>query len=294
MNMNQKGFANIVLIVITIAVVAVGSYFIFLRQSNPPTKNQNSNTSETIQIKDTFEVLGFGKYIKNLNNVPYDFIDARTLTLPDATSRQYYKLCGSDENLAMSIFTKYLAYENHDIVLDDPKTTPEQKQRRMTEGYGTWHLVDRWKADTHYHYVIATEGESFWKHVMLEDCNYFTPTTEDRAITLGEDYSMPIGTFTHSPKTTESFLNFLQYYYGRGWTYIAENKLHSVSVVENVDTITISFKVAIVHSGDLGLPNEYTYHVIIHTLDKKTGSMYVSWKKTGARTSGHVDENLLK
>ena len=266
-----------------VIIIAAGSYFVV-----------NSNGGKYIQIKTPSEALGFGKYITNPNNVSYEFIDARILTSSNAAPKQYYKLCGSDETSAMSLFTKYLAYKNHDIILDDPTKSPEQKQQRMAEGYGTRHLVDHWKADTHYHYVISTSGNPFWEHVILEDCHYFTPTTEERAIIFGEDYSMSIGTFNYSLKTADSFLSFLQYYYAKDWTFIAENKLHSMSVAEDANTITISFKVALIHSGDWGLPTTYSYHLVTHTLDKKTGNMIVSWKKIGAPTSGHIDGNLLK
>ncbi|MBI4059113.1 hypothetical protein HY404_02615 [Candidatus Microgenomates bacterium] len=292
--MNKKGFVNLALIVIISTILIGGSYFIFSRQEKLTNKNQDIKTIKVIQIKNVSESLGFGKYVKNPNNVPYNFIDARILTPTDSTSTQYYKLCGTDEDSAMSIFTKYLAAENHDIVLDDPQKTPEQKKQRMAEGYGTWHLVDHWKADTHYHYVISTAGESFWRHILLENCNYFTPTTKEHTITLGSDYSLSIGTFKYSPKTADSFLNFLEYYYGQGWTYITENKLHNVSIMENTDNVIISFKVALTHPADWGVPAEYTYHIVTNTLDKKTGDVHVSWRKIGTSASGHIDENLLK
>lgn len=282
--------------VILILFLLIFGILLFGCTNLPKSENLDSDTSKDIQLKSPSEVLGFGKYIKNPYNVAPDFIDARILTPPGDTQTQYYELCGSDQNSANLILTKYLAYENHDFILDNPQATLEQKKQRMAEGYGTWHLVDSWKVDTHYHFVIATAGESFWKHVILEDCNYFTPTTEKQeAITLSEDYQMPIGTFKYTPKTSESFLNFLKYYYGKSyWTYIAGNKLYNLSVSETSNSITILFNVAITHSGDWGLPTEYTYHKVTHTLDKETGNMYVIWKKTGARTSGRVDETLLK
>jgi hypothetical protein len=290
--MSHKGFANIIiLILVVIGIVGAGGYLVLNRQV--PSQEPSPITSTDIQLQSHFEVLGFGKYKDRSSNTPF-FIDARILSLPNAASAQFYKLCGSDENSAMSIFTKYLANENRDIILDDPNKTPEQKKQRMVDGYGTWHLIDRWKADTHFHYVIATAGESNPRHIILEDCNYFTPTTVYSAQTIGADYSSPIGTFKYSPRTTDSFLAFLKYYYGRQQSnYIFENKLHNVSAKEQADIITISFKVVTVNYGDWGMGTTYTYSTVTHTLDKKTGNMNVTWK-TDAQTSGHIDENLLK
>jgi len=45
MNMNQKGFANIILIVVIVAIVAVGGYFVFSKKSVTPTPSQNSETN---------------------------------------------------------------------------------------------------------------------------------------------------------------------------------------------------------------------------------------------------------
>jgi len=56
MNMNQKGFANIILIVVVVvAIVAVGGYFVFSKKSEPvsqtgnttPTQTNNQNTNPT-------------------------------------------------------------------------------------------------------------------------------------------------------------------------------------------------------------------------------------------------------
>ena len=55
MNMNQKGFANIVLIVVVVAVVAIGGYFVFSKKSEPvsqtdndlPTQTKTQNTNPT-------------------------------------------------------------------------------------------------------------------------------------------------------------------------------------------------------------------------------------------------------
>lgn len=40
--MNQKGFANIVLIVVTVAIVAIGGYFVFSKKPTPPTPSQQN------------------------------------------------------------------------------------------------------------------------------------------------------------------------------------------------------------------------------------------------------------
>jgi hypothetical protein len=44
MNMNQKGFANIALIVVIVAVVAVGGYLVFSKKSASPTETQQPQT----------------------------------------------------------------------------------------------------------------------------------------------------------------------------------------------------------------------------------------------------------
>ena len=51
MNMNQKGFSNIALIVAIVAVIAVGGYFVFVKKSTPiaqqPTPTPTSTQTET-------------------------------------------------------------------------------------------------------------------------------------------------------------------------------------------------------------------------------------------------------
>ena len=42
--MKQKGFANITLIVVVVAIVAVGGYFAFVNKSEPVTQNQTTTT----------------------------------------------------------------------------------------------------------------------------------------------------------------------------------------------------------------------------------------------------------
>jgi len=47
MNMNQKGFANIVLVVVIVAIVAVGGYFLLSRKSaTPPETQQTSDNGQ--------------------------------------------------------------------------------------------------------------------------------------------------------------------------------------------------------------------------------------------------------
>ena len=62
--MNQKGFANIILIVVIVAIVAVGGYFVFSKKSTTPTPTQqNSETNipnETGQKQDTSYIPGQG------------------------------------------------------------------------------------------------------------------------------------------------------------------------------------------------------------------------------------------
>ena len=45
--MNQKGFANIILIVVIVAIVAVGGYFIFSKKSGPITQQPTPTHTET-------------------------------------------------------------------------------------------------------------------------------------------------------------------------------------------------------------------------------------------------------
>src|SRR3989344_2459164 len=47
MNMNQKGFANIVLIVVIVAIIAVGGYFVFVKKSEPIAQQPTPNPTET-------------------------------------------------------------------------------------------------------------------------------------------------------------------------------------------------------------------------------------------------------
>lgn len=47
MNMNQKGFANIVLIVVIVAIVAVGGYFVFSKKSTTPAPTQQNSETNT-------------------------------------------------------------------------------------------------------------------------------------------------------------------------------------------------------------------------------------------------------
>jgi len=49
MNMNQKGFANIVLIVVIVAVLAVGGYFVFSKKSTPAEKKQTQRSNNNGQ-----------------------------------------------------------------------------------------------------------------------------------------------------------------------------------------------------------------------------------------------------
>ena len=47
MNMNnQKGFANIVLIVVIVAIIAVGGYFVFVKKSEPITQQPTPTTTQ--------------------------------------------------------------------------------------------------------------------------------------------------------------------------------------------------------------------------------------------------------
>lgn len=51
MNMNQKGFTNIVLIVVIVAIVAVGGYFVFVKKSEPIAQQQPISKNETVNWK---------------------------------------------------------------------------------------------------------------------------------------------------------------------------------------------------------------------------------------------------
>ena len=46
MNMNQKGFASVVLIVVIVAVLAIGGYFVFSKKSATPTETQTSDNGQ--------------------------------------------------------------------------------------------------------------------------------------------------------------------------------------------------------------------------------------------------------
>ena len=48
MNMNQKGFANVVSVVITVAIVAVGGYFVFFNKSTIPTPPEQNTETDTL------------------------------------------------------------------------------------------------------------------------------------------------------------------------------------------------------------------------------------------------------
>lgn len=47
MNMNQKGFASIILIVVTVVIIAVGGYFMFVKKSEPIVQQPTSTQSTT-------------------------------------------------------------------------------------------------------------------------------------------------------------------------------------------------------------------------------------------------------
>ncbi|MFH1232439.1 MAG: hypothetical protein V1651_01065 [Patescibacteria group bacterium] len=55
--MNQKGFVNIILIVIIVAIIALGGYFLFSKRSVAPVETQQSNKAES-----NFQ---YGEVIKN-------------------------------------------------------------------------------------------------------------------------------------------------------------------------------------------------------------------------------------
>jgi|SRR3989344_8701798 len=71
MNMNnQKGFANVVLIIVIVAIVAVGGYFAFIKKSEPvaqqPTPTQTNTTVSPIPTskpKLTLDVLKNSEYL---------------------------------------------------------------------------------------------------------------------------------------------------------------------------------------------------------------------------------------
>jgi len=54
---NQKGFANIILVVVIVAIVAIGGYFLFSKKSVTPAGTQQSNKAES-----NFQ---YGEVIKN-------------------------------------------------------------------------------------------------------------------------------------------------------------------------------------------------------------------------------------
>ena len=59
MKTNQKGFANIILIIVIVAVIAVGGYFIFSKKSTIPTKIETQQSTE--QKTQLFKVLALSQ-----------------------------------------------------------------------------------------------------------------------------------------------------------------------------------------------------------------------------------------
>ena len=69
MNFNQKGFANIVFIVVVVAVVALGGYFIFSKKLEPVAQQQTPTPTRTpVSPTPTRKMkLQIGKHIQIVN-----------------------------------------------------------------------------------------------------------------------------------------------------------------------------------------------------------------------------------
>lgn len=102
MNMNQKGFANIILVVVIVAIIAVGGYFVFVKKSEPvaqqptpsptpttqtptPTPIQKENSKAALPVPST-PTLTFNQGTKPFIQINFDWSIAKLFNIYRSTS----------------------------------------------------------------------------------------------------------------------------------------------------------------------------------------------------------------
>ena len=91
--MNQKGFVNIVLVVIIVAIIAVSGYFVFIKKSKPVDEQKISTTTPTETAKqNTNQPPAPTQNVENKKSVPQQQIAAKVQTVPVETLNQKVKI----------------------------------------------------------------------------------------------------------------------------------------------------------------------------------------------------------
>ncbi len=85
--MNQKGFANIILVVVIVAIIAVGGYFVFVKKSTP---TQTTTPAETTQ--NTNQSPAPTKVVENTKPTPIQQATSKLQIVPIETLNQKVKI----------------------------------------------------------------------------------------------------------------------------------------------------------------------------------------------------------
>lgn len=108
MNMNQKGFANIVLIVAIVAIVAVGGYFVFVKKTEPVAQQPTPESTTPPAIEQSAPTTSFiGKW--NVVSVEENGVmivsDGNGATIEFSNNGTYQALGGCNQMMTQSYKT---------------------------------------------------------------------------------------------------------------------------------------------------------------------------------------------
>ena len=191
MNQNQRGFANIVLVLVIVVLVGVAGYFVFMKKSEPvvqqtpaPITSQNNQANLKTYKSDTygFEVKYPSEWRTKLNTVSGFFKKIGFIKEANATPESVQDLMYYEGDQVFDIWFQNPKLDKKPVLEEKYKNAPTYYQYSNYNGapLGIFvYIFDNWKYSDYQKYASDVRKEITFNGLKAYRINMTPKTTEE-------------------------------------------------------------------------------------------------------------------